>query len=64
MPAQIKIVVKPDGSISTVVEGVQGPSCKELSSWLAALGKTVDEGATADAYQAPDIQLTDAWADS
>lgn len=61
MPAQIKIIIKPDGSIATSVEGVAGLSCKELSGWLSQIGQTVEEGLTPEAYQAPDVQVTDAW---
>ena len=42
---KLKVTIKPDGSVTTKVEGGQGASCKNASAWLEkAIGQT-----TADA---------------
>ena len=59
----IKIVVKLGGMVETTVQGVAGPSCKELTAWLAGLGSTVVDQPTSDFYRADD-QVTNAWSEA
>lgn len=63
MPAEIKIVVKLGGQIETIVQGVAGPSCKDLAPWLSSLGRTLVEKPTDDFFR-PEDQVTNAWSGS
>lgn len=37
-PHEIEITIEPDGKITSTVNGVEGPSCSELTKWLEELG--------------------------
>lgn len=52
-PHEIVIVITPDGKIESTVNGVDGPSCAELTKWLEELGAVVEDNATGDYYKLP-----------
>jgi hypothetical protein len=50
-PHTIEIEINEDGEIASTVNGVQGPSCEELTHWLEDLGDTVEHRRTPDYYR-------------
>jgi hypothetical protein len=44
----IDVVINEEGEIESTVNGVMGPSCEELTSWLENLGDTVEHYHTPD----------------
>jgi len=54
-PHSIKITLNKDGTMDSVVEGVQGPSCDQLTKWLEDLGTVEHVEPTADYFQATDL---------
>lgn len=57
MTPQIKIKINPDGTIETIVQGVPGPSCKDVTAWLTTIGTVADEKPTDDYYRPEDQGL-------
>ena len=55
-PHSIKVTLTKDGRILTEVEGINGPSCKEATAWLATLGKTVSHEPTTE-YHAVSVEV-------
>jgi hypothetical protein len=50
--ARIVAVIAPDGTTTFKVEGIAGPSCRDLTASLEkALGKTVNDRKTAEFYE-------------
>lgn len=54
MPPQIQIKIKKDGTLETVVNGVAGASCKDVTAWLQSLGSVEEEKPTDDYYKPED----------
>jgi hypothetical protein len=52
MPHTIKIKFDPaqPGHMTTLVEGVTGPACRDLTKWLRNLGEVVTDLKTGDHY--------------
>jgi hypothetical protein len=47
----IDIKINEQGEIESTVNGVQGPSCEDLTAWLEELGTTVEHRHTEDFYR-------------
>jgi uncharacterized surface protein with fasciclin (FAS1) repeats len=52
-PHEIKIVIKADGKIESTVNGVEGPSCAELTKWLEEMGSVEVDSPTGDFRKLP-----------
>ncbi len=48
MAFEIDIEVRPDGTLAFGVKGVRGRKCREVTSFLEELGRTVASEATAE----------------
>jgi len=55
MQHNIKLVIKKDGTIESRVQGIQGPNCSVVSSWLDNLGVVTLDEPTDDFYIEEDI---------
>jgi hypothetical protein len=51
MRHRVIITVKPGGTITSKVEGIPGPACGSVSSWLDNLGKIVAHEDTPEAFE-------------
>jgi hypothetical protein len=51
MRHRVVITVEPGGRLTSKVEGIPGPSCGSVSSWLDSLGKIIQHEDTAEAYE-------------
>lgn len=52
-PHAIQIEIAPDGKITSTVEGIEGPTCSELTRWLEELGAVEVDRPTADWRKIP-----------
>ena len=52
---KIILDISKNGAITSRVEGVNGPSCAAISSWVDQLGKVTEDRETDDYYK-PDGQ--------
>ena len=50
-PHTIRVTLKTDGKVESVVEGVKGPSCEDLLRWMEQLGTVTHEEKTAEYFQ-------------
>jgi hypothetical protein len=50
MEHTIEITIAPDGTITAVVQGVEGPVCGDLSKWLDEVGRVETDEPTTDYY--------------
>lgn len=50
-PHVIDIEINEEGEITSTVNGVQGPSCEELTDWLEDLGETIEHRRTPGYYR-------------
>jgi uridine kinase len=51
MSHTVEIIIKRDGTMTSHVEGIVGPSCAEKTQWVARLGRLV-KGEETEAYHA------------
>lgn len=58
IPHEIVLVIDEDGKISSVVHGVDGPSCSELVKWLSEIGTIEVDSQTADYRKQPKQGVT------
>ncbi len=52
-PHEIVILINPDGKIESTVNGVEGPTCSELTKWLEELGVVEVDSKTDDFRKQP-----------
>lgn len=57
-PHQIILVIKPDGTMTSQVTGVSGPSCADLTKWIKQMGTVEDEKNTTDYYKSDQQGVT------
>lgn len=55
---QIEILIAKDGTITSTVKGIAGPSCAGIADWLANLGQITDTAHTEDYYKDDQQALT------
>lgn len=48
---KITFTVAPDGTVTSVVNGVAGPKCTDLTKFLDALGQVTEDRKTSEFYQ-------------
>lgn len=53
LPHEIVIEIDPQGKIASTVNGIEGPSCSELTKWLEDLGVVEVDSPTADYRKQP-----------
>lgn len=58
MALEIDIEVRPDGTLAFGVKGIRGRKCREVTSFLEELGRTVASEATAE-YWAVEEEAVD-----
>jgi hypothetical protein len=57
-PHQIILTIKTDGTMTSQVSGVSGPSCADLTKWVKQLGVVENEQNTPDYYKSDDQGVT------